>query len=94
MLFACYFFGTYWYVFSETVKIYAIKYLKKDIDNGQFESWVLYKDNWNIVDRPLREKLITNMYFASTTLSTVGFGDFYPVNDSERLVGAFLLYFG
>ena len=34
------------------------------------------------------------MYFASTTLSTVGFGDYYPVNDTERLVGAFLLYFG
>ena len=33
MLFACYFFGTYWYVFSETVKIYAIKYLIKDNDD-------------------------------------------------------------
>ena len=29
-----------------------------------------------------------------TSLSTVGFGDYYPVSDFERLVGAFILLFG
>lgn len=29
-----------------------------------------------------------------TSLSTVGFGDYYPVNNFERLLGAFMLLFG
>lgn len=34
------------------------------------------------------------MYFALTTLSTVGFGDLYPVRDIERLVCGFMLLGG
>ena len=34
------------------------------------------------------------MYFTFTTLSTVGFGDYYPKNDTERFVGAFVLLGG
>ena len=33
-------------------------------------------------------------YFAFTTLSTVGFGDFVPRSDEERFVGAFIMLFG
>ncbi|NQZ18997.1 MAG: hypothetical protein HRT44_07065, partial [Bdellovibrionales bacterium] len=29
------------------------------------------------------------MYWAFTTLSTVGFGDYYPVSNYERFLGAF-----
>ena len=34
------------------------------------------------------------MYFAFTSLSTVGFGDFAPRSDLERVIGAFVLLFG
>ena len=34
------------------------------------------------------------MYFAFTSLTTVGFGDFHPVSNGERIVGAFSLLFG
>lgn len=34
------------------------------------------------------------MYFAFTTLSTVGFGDYYPQSDVERLLGSFILLIG
>ena len=34
------------------------------------------------------------MYFAFTTLSTIGFGDFHPRSDSERLVVALIFLFG
>jgi potassium voltage-gated channel Eag-related subfamily H protein 8 len=38
--------------------------------------------------------LIACMYFAFTSLSTVGFGDFNPRGDIERILCAFILLFG
>lgn len=58
-----------------------------------YDSWV-DNGNWNVLDLPLKDKLILNIYFAVTTLSTVGFGDYYPVSIWEQLIGAFFLYFG
>ena len=40
------------------------------------------------------EMLIISTYFALTSLSTVGFGDFTPRGNVERFVGAFILLFG
>ena len=34
------------------------------------------------------------IYFAFTSLTTVGFGDFYPISDQEQLFAAFMLLFG
>lgn len=34
------------------------------------------------------------MYFALTSLSTVGFGDYYPITDFERLLCSVLLISG
>lgn len=34
------------------------------------------------------------MYFAFTSLSTVGFGDFCPISTSERVLGVVMLMFG
>ena len=33
-------------------------------------------------------------YFTFTTLTTVGLGDYHPVSDQERILGAFVLLFG
>jgi len=33
-------------------------------------------------------------YFAFTSLSTVGFGDYYPKNSFERIVCAFIIFGG
>jgi hypothetical protein len=30
------------------------------------------------------KRILVNTYFAFTTLATVGFGDYYPVNEIER----------
>lgn len=102
LCFACYFFGVYWYVFSET--LYIIFKEHEELDpiiekyRGRFmehhDTWVYYKGNWNIFSMDLQDSLIVNTYFALTTLSTVGFGDYYPVANAERVVGALLLYFG
>ena len=37
---------------------------------------------------------ITCTYYAFTSLSTVGFGDYHPRADEERLLIAFILLFG
>lgn len=37
---------------------------------------------------------IIGIYFCFTSLTTVGFGDYYPHSDSERLLCAFMLLFG
>ena len=34
------------------------------------------------------------LYFAFTTLSTVGFGDFHPRSDPERIICSFILVMG
>jgi hypothetical protein len=34
------------------------------------------------------------VYFAFTTLSTVGFGDFYPKSNAERVIGSIMIMFG
>tara|TARA_B110000285_G_C15101202_1_gene605101 strand:+ start:1549 stop:1737 length:189 start_codon:yes stop_codon:yes gene_type:complete len=46
------------------------------------------------MDQEMFRKSLISLYFAFTSLSTVGFGDFYPINDHERLVGAFVLLGG
>jgi len=38
--------------------------------------------------------MIAMMYFTFTTLATVGYGDFRPISNAERIVGSFILLFG
>lgn len=38
--------------------------------------------------------MVIVLYFSFTTLSTVGFGDFVPRTNDERIVGIFILVFG
>jgi len=55
----------------------------------------LYKeDSWDLRDHSDWKLIIILTYFSMTSLSTVGFGDYHPRSDVERLVSAFLLLFG
>ena len=38
--------------------------------------------------------MIRSMYYALTTLSTVGYGDFYPISVAEKIVGSIIQIFG
>ena len=99
LCFACYFFGVYWYVFSKTLFIIFTEHEELDpiivkFTGGFMEHHETWGTNWNIFSMDLQDSLIVNTYFALTTLSTVGFGDYYPIANEERVVGALLLYFG
>ena len=54
----------------------------------------LFIPYFGIIEMEHKESLIIAMYFAFTSLSTVGFGDYHPRGDVERVFGAFMLLFG
>ena len=53
-----------------------------------------FLNNFAVVDMNPAHQAISVMYFSFTSLSTVGFGDFYPVSNIERVSGAIILLFG
>ena len=61
------------------------------------ESWLTTYDDGSAVDGPLSRQYLFSLYWAFTTLTTVGYGDITPTNDTERqfatvalLAGAFV----
>ena len=54
----------------------------------------IHNSDWSFYDHDPAMRVIISMYFALTTLSTVGLGDFYPKSDFERVVGSFVLLIG
>ena len=50
--------------------------------------------NWRMDEDDGATLIIKAMYFALTSLSTVGFGDYYPITDFERLLTSFVLLIG
>ena len=51
-------------------------------------------DSWDLTGGTGAQTSIVAMYYALTSLSTIGFGDLYPKTDAERLYVAFMLLFG
>ena len=95
----CYFLGLVFFIVAD---IYYAEYneweAKKNLtlsieeyDASNQESFFGYYDLYN--NSPTRNTII-GLYFAFTTLSTVGFGDFTPRGDFERAFGAFVLISG
>lgn len=39
-------------------------------------------------------KVIVSCYFALTTLSTVGYGDYFPISNLERIIAIFIMLCG
>lgn len=54
----------------------------------------LSNDNWEIAELNGFDTTVVAMYYALTSLSTCGFGDFFPVTDFERLVCSLMLLSG
>lgn len=61
---------------------------KGQSDLGLFSQYYsfLNNDQWALTEDEGSLQSITAMYYAFTTLSKVGLGDFYPVTDAERLL--------
>ena len=84
--------GVFWIIGCKMIQDFWLDYdyldPKKEIDKESF-IWKFDLNNFSH-----SKVTIVATYFAFTSLSTVGFGDYYPVSDMERLVGAFVLLFG
>jgi hypothetical protein len=102
ILFIVYFVGQYWFVLVQTG---ASSFIPSDsqsnnqedlseLQNYKSSTSFLHYDSWDFTEYDGRQQTIVSMYFALTSLSTVGFGDFYPVTDFERLICSMLLLSG
>ncbi len=67
--------------------------LSESEDANQYNLETFYSTNDLGNNANIRNAIIV-VYYAFTSLSTVGFGDFNPRSDSERLVCSFILLFG
>ena len=75
-----YFIGTFWYMIS------------KHTTHSPYE--YTFFNEFGLAERDDWENLLLVMYFSFTTLSTVGFGDFHPKSEVERVVTTFILLVG
>ena len=86
-----YFTGLLWFIFCD---LRLISYDKVADYDDQDEGDQNFNNYFELYDKANLEKLITLAYFAFTSLSTVGFGDYHPRGNSERVIGAFFMLFG
>ena len=91
--------GVGWLILCEAIRDFIL-----NIDTGpEFEdSPSIYAENYpegfltakGIMKNTREQNLVVSIYFAFTSLSTVGFGDYVPCSNIERFIGAFILLFG
>jgi len=74
--------GSFWYLFSESVH---------DADDPNTFNRMFGLDD---PDKTPFDKLIISCYFALTTLSTVGYGDYYPISNKEKIAGIVVMLAG
>lgn len=90
----CYFIGLGWLIMCRVVQsvMHGEDYEGASWNNTENPNYFITK--FELYQKTSREQAIIAVYFAFTSFTTVGFGDYYPVSDLERMVGAFLLLFG
>jgi hypothetical protein len=70
--------------------IYAAR-TAEELEGENLDNYIEYYD---FKTHSNKHKTIMSLYYAFTTLSTVGFGDIVPRSDIERMVCSFILMFG
>jgi hypothetical protein len=94
-----FFMGIFWYVICDLV--YDNFILENDFCDDHNLTWrscpynnLYFLENFGLLDQSTLSHVVILMYFSFTTLSCIGFGDYYPVADVERLIAIFILLFG
>jgi len=63
-------------------------------DDSLNESDHFFFSAYNMIDMDIYRSSLIGFYYALTSLSTVGLGDYVPKSDLERVLCAFMLLFG
>lgn len=89
--------GGVWWIITESVEDF---YYDKEFSNltpqqladmGLGSQFQVY---YGLIYHDRDTNLVTQIYFAFTTMSTVGFGDYAPRSNIERVIGSFMLLLG
>lgn len=88
--------GTFWLMLCEFIHdfVYDIDPIYDRQPGDEVIEHDLFITYFGLENMDRGASLTVAVYFAFTSLSTVGFGDYHPRGDIERVVGAFLLLFG
>ena len=80
MMVLTYFLGCIWYILSND--------MQEDNEVTWYTEFVQgkYQNFW--------EELIVSLYFALTMLSTVGYGDMYPITNLEMILSVIWMFIG
>ena len=89
-----YFIGIFWYTICDLRRISKyVEFNRPDEVSFITQNFEIEGDHFTrSFDN--QDRAIAIMYYALTTLSTVGFGDYHPENSYERLFCAFIMVFG
>ena len=75
-----YFVGIFWFIYTRL--------------NTHSEDEYTFYNEYDIGERTNGQSLVIMVYFAFTTLTTVGFGDYNPKSEMERVLCAFIFLAG
>ena len=78
----CFIEGMAWYMVTDMVRF---------VTGDGHDDYISY---FELDKQTTHHNMIIQLYFALTTLSTVGFGDYYPVSNVERVLQSIVLVFG
>jgi len=86
-----YFLGCLWY---------AVVVSCDDLDNDNISKYRCFAaiqptgDDYKFSDYDNFNKLVISLYFILTTLATVGYGDYYPLSQTEKILDIFIMLIG
>ena len=84
IFFFSFFVGHIFFIYADITK-----YLESDGGTGEN-----FLEKYSLYDKTQAETTITLIYYALTTLSTIGLGDYNPRSNMERIFIIFVLIFG
>ena len=64
------------------------------MESNQEDNLDNFISNYELDKESQHRQLLIAIYYSFTTLSTVGFGDFHPINSHEAIVCVFMVLFG
>ena len=90
-----FFLGIFWWIICDLIRMLKLSsnpdYLAQDEKVYNIENFITYFD---LDSNDNGFNTIVLMYYAFTSLSTVGFGDYHPRSDEERAICAIILLLG